>query len=206
MEEKRKQDLLELIGFIFLGIYIYILIIFISTNYVEGLLWMCYLGIPLMALGIFLKKPDIILSQIFILLIPDLLWSIDFFYRIFFGNTLLGIDNFFFTTPYLSRKILSLQHSITPLLGLTTLALLKPKKFSKALIISFFEILLVFLVNILFKFKEEINCLPTYKSCMFSDPSFLIPYPIFWIILESIFILISFLFIKFVYLKNNFFK
>ncbi len=202
MEEKTRENILELIGFVFAGIYIYILILFLSTSYYVGLLWICYLGIPLISMGIFLKNSNLVLSQAFLLLIPDLLWSIDFIYRLITGTTLLGIDNFFFTTNYLSRKILSLQHLLTPVLSLSALLLLKPKKFRKALIISFFEIFLVLLISLLFPFKEEINCLPTYTSCMFSDPSFLVPYPLFWLILESIFIFSAFCIIKY-FLKNS---
>ena len=202
MDENKRETLLYIIGFIFLAIYIYVLILFISCQYYLGLFWICYLGILLFSIGIFLKNSDLVLSQVFLLLIPDILWGIDFFYRISFGNTLLGIDNFFFTTNYFSRKILSLQHLITPILGLSALFLLKPKKFYKALIIGFVEIFLILLISLIFPFKEEINCLPTYKGCMFSDPSFLVPYPIFWLFVESLFILISFVILYFIFNKK----
>jgi hypothetical protein len=79
MNKKTKENTLKIIGFIFLGIYIYIFIGFVISKDLLGLFWMCYIGIFLITLGIFLKKPNLVLSQIFILLIPDLLWTLDFF-------------------------------------------------------------------------------------------------------------------------------
>jgi hypothetical protein len=193
MDEKKKENLLELIGFIFAGMYLYILILFLSSGYFLGLLWICYISIPLFALGIFLKKSNLILSQALLLLIPDLLWSIDFFYRLFTGSTLIGINNFFFTTSLLSRKILSLQHVLTPILTIIALSLIKIKKISTALIISLGELLIFLFLGFLIPSKAGINCLPSYESCLFFNPAFILPYPIFWLLIESCFILVTYL-------------
>jgi hypothetical protein len=128
MDQKKREDILEFIGFIFLGIYIYVFFLFISTNYIQFLFRGCYISILIITIGIFRKNSDLLLSQIFLILIPDLLWSIDFFSKLFFGNYLIGIDNSFFNLIPLSRKILSLHHILVPLLSLTALSLIKSSK------------------------------------------------------------------------------
>jgi hypothetical protein len=202
MDQKKKDNLLELIGFIFAGIYIYVLILFFSTNYIQGLFWGCYIGILIITISIFLKNSDLLCSQIFLILIPDLLWILDFFSQILFGNSIIGLDNSFFTSPFLSRKILSLHHLLTPILSLTALSLLRPpKKFSKSLLISFIELFLIFVISPYLNFKDNINCLPSSQGCILFNLPFYLPYALFWIMTTSFFILISFLLIKFVYFK-----
>ncbi len=204
MEERDRETYLYVVGFVFALIYLYVFSLFIFLdNYAIGLTWMCYLGILLITIGIFLKNSDIILSQVYLLLIPDLLWFIDFFYRLIFGYSLLGFDNFFFRTPYLERKILSLQHLVTPYLAIFSIYLLKPKKKLKPLLFSFIELIILFILGIfVFPVSEGINCLPDYNSCFFNRPlSFLNYqsagiYQLVWILIESFFLLTAFFLLR----------
>jgi hypothetical protein len=194
MEERDRETYLYVVGFVFALIYFYVFSLFIFIDdYAVGLTWMCYLGILFITIGIFLKNSDIILSQIYILLIPDLLWAIDFFYRLISGNSFLNLDNFFFTTAFLERKILSLQHLITPYLALFSIYLLKPKKKIFPLVLSFIELIIMFALGIfVLPASEGINCLPDYNSCFFNRPLAFLNYQFAWILVESFFVLTAF--------------
>jgi len=208
MDKKERETYLYIIGFVFVLIYLYILTIFILTEYVIGLTWMCYLGILFITIGIFLKNSDIILSQVYILLIPDFLWGIDFFYRLIFGYSLLNFDNFFFTSRPLWRKLLSLQHLITPYLAISSLYFLKIKKKKiKPLLISIFELIIIFILGIkVFPAKEGINCLPDYNSCFFSRSLPFLNYQFGWFLFELLFVIVAYFIInrlKFLFEKEN---
>lgn len=194
MEKRERETYLYVVGFIFALIYLYAFSLFtFIDNYSIGLTWMCYLGILFITIGIFLKNSDIILSQIYILLIPDLLWAIDFFYRLISGNSFLNLDNFFFTTAFLERKILSLQHLITPYLALFSIYLLKPKKKIFPLVLSFIELIIMFALGIfVLPASEGINCLPDFNSCFFKRPLPFLNYQIGWFLIESFFVLSAF--------------
>ncbi|NMB67049.1 hypothetical protein GYA25_03250 [Candidatus Woesearchaeota archaeon] len=198
MEERDRETYLYVVGFVFALIYFYVFSLFIFIDdYAVGLTWMCYLGILLITIGIFLKNSDIVLSQVYLLLIPDLLWLIDFFYTLIFGHSLLGFDNFFFRTPYLERKILSLQHLVTPYLAIFSLYLFKPKKKLRPLLFSFLELIVMFLLGIfVFPASEGINCLPDYNSCFFNRPLAFLNYQFGWILVESFFILTAFFILR----------
>jgi hypothetical protein len=196
MNKKTKENTLKIIGFIFLGIYIYIFIGFVISKDLLGLFWMCYIGIFLITLGIFLKKPNLVLSQIFILLIPDLLWTLDFFYRLLTNNSLFGFENFFFDTTQLSRKLLALQHTIVPFLSLFYIYLTRPKKLEKPLFISIIEIFFLLILSFIIPPSKGINCLPYVSSCFSFPNPFPLPYPLIWFIIMILFSLISYFSIK----------
>ena len=176
---QKKNILFYGIGFLLSLVFIYIFVFFAYYNFYIGLLWACYIGIFLMIIGIFFKKSNLILSQIIILLVLDLFWISDFFYRFTKGTSLFGINNYFFGGT-LPNQILSFQHIVTPILALSALALIKIKKDYKALWISFIEIIGFFILGFIIPSKYGINCLPISKTCFsFVFPEF-IPYPLIW--------------------------
>ena len=176
---QKKNILFYGIGFLLSLVFIYIFVFFAYYNFYIGLLWACYVGIFLMIIGIIFKKPNLILSQIIILLGLDLFWAFDFFYRLIMGTSLFEINNYFFGGDLL-HKILSFQHIVTPILAISALALIKIKKDYKALWISFIEIIGFFILGFIIPAKYGINCLPISKTCVsFVFPEF-IPYPLIW--------------------------
>ena len=139
-----------------------------------------------MGIGILTRNDLLILSQFNILAIPLLIWVIDFFYIYFFGNSLLGITDYFFIEGPLIGKIISSQHLFTIPLILYTLYLLKIKT-RKAHIVSFIEVTLIFLFSRLFSnFDENINCV--FKPCM--NLPYFHYYPLVWFIV--LFIMVYF--------------
>jgi hypothetical protein len=161
-----------------------------------GLFWICYTVLPLIIIGILLKKPNLILSQLIIIMIPDLLWIADFIGIVLTGNSFLGVSKYFFEPGSLFKKILTLQHFYLVPLSILALGILKVDKIRlKLLLISFAELIGFFILGFILPAQYGINCLPTSATCTsFVFPK-IIPYPLIWVIAEFSFVLISFLII-----------
>jgi hypothetical protein len=194
MNKKNKDIALFIIAFFLSVIFLYIIFLFVPSDWV-GLFWGCYIGVFIILVGVILKKPELVLSQIIILLIPDLIWDIDFFYRLITGIPLFGVNNYFFGNSSLVNRILSLQHLFTPILAIGALALMKVKRNYKILLVSFAEIFALFLLGFLLPAERGINCLPTPETCvLFQAPKFL-PYPLVWFAISFSFIILSYCFL-----------
>lgn len=78
MKQNNKDIILYSIAIILLTILTISLAIgfLIDKNYVK-IFWMCYLLMVIVPMGIFFKKPNLILSQVVILLVPNFFWSLD---------------------------------------------------------------------------------------------------------------------------------
>src|SRR3989338_4012560 len=114
MNNKNKTIILRLIGayFLLLGITAILRSLYIGAPY--QILYACYIGAILIGVGILTKKSIIILSQIYILAIPLLIWDIDFIHWIIFKTPLWGItDYFFFDISANLDKFITLQHLYT---------------------------------------------------------------------------------------------
>lgn len=192
MKEKTKNVVLYLIASIFAVFLICAFIFYFNSQLYKGLLWICYPVLTLIIIGIFLKKSNLILSQVIIIMIPDLLWIIDFVGILITGNSLLGIAKYFFYEGSLLKKMITLQHLFTLPLSIWALSLIKIKKNHKVLLISFAE-LFFFLILGMFPAMGGINCFPAAATCT----SFIFPeivsYPLLWLIVEFSFVLISYL-------------
>jgi hypothetical protein len=145
----------------------------------EGVLWLCYIGIILIGIGMSMRKPELIASQLNILAIPLVVWTIDFFHFLLTGNELLGVTSYFFDSSFpISSRMISLQHIFTVPVSLYALYKLKPEKMSNSLRISLIQMILAFAVTMLLTGRESnINCV--YESCMNLGIGFL-PYQIAW--------------------------
>ena len=192
MKEKSKKIILYLIAGIFLFFLSCAIIFYFQFKLYIGLLWICYTAITIIILGIILKKPSLILSQVIILTFFDIFWIIDFFYMLITGNSFLGITNYFFDNNFLLKKILTLQHIFTIPLSVVALSLIKVKKNNKIILMSFAEIIFFYLLSFLLPPEYGINCLPISTFCTsFVFPKS-IPYPLIWLVLLSSFSIISY--------------
>jgi len=79
----------------------------------DGILWFCYAGLMLMGIGVLGRKPNLILSQLNILVIPLIFWNIDFFAFLINGESLFGIVDYFFEVGPIISRIITLQHLFT---------------------------------------------------------------------------------------------
>ncbi len=80
--------------------------------------WFCYAGMFLIGIGLLGHEKALVQSQLYLFLIPDLVWTLDFASYFIQGETILGITDYFFEPAPLSAKIVSLTHIATIPLGL----------------------------------------------------------------------------------------
>jgi len=138
-----------IIGIYFLFIGSLAIAVSIYEGNFSSIFWICYLGLILSGLGILLKRVDILESQLNILLIPLLVWNIDFYATLFWGISPFGVTDYFFIGTFSISKFVSLQHLTTIPLGIFALYLFQYKKRS-ALKVSFIQIILIFICPELF--------------------------------------------------------
>ncbi len=203
MKEGNKRIILSAIAGIFILTVILVYYSFIAQGAYSSLLWMCYIAMIIMAVGIIQRKSNLIVSQMMILLIPDLLWIIDFFSILITGNSLLGVSKYFFVgNRTILQEILSLQHFYTIPLSLWALSIIKIKRNYKPLIISSAEIVILFFLSLfifpLIHVDSAINCLPNSIGCTFMQFTPLIPYPIMWLMISLSFVIVSYFAIIFI--------
>lgn len=178
----KKRILINFIGVIFLvlGIGAVVNTIYRNTIYDVGLapvLWFCYIGMILLGIGVLRKDSYLVMTQFNIIAIPLLVWNFDFYYRVFAGNSLLGVVDYYFTPGPLIGKIISSQHLFTIPLVLLVIYLLGVKR-NDAWKMSFFEMTVIFVVTrFATTVEENVNCV--FKNCANFDFGFL-PYWIEW--------------------------
>jgi hypothetical protein len=93
-----------------------------------------------------------------------ILWTIDFSYVFFVGSPFLGITDYLFLPGPLMDKLVSLQHLFTLPFAILGLYLIKIKR-NDVWIISYMEMMIIFIVSRLFTAREyNVNCV--YDNCM----------------------------------------
>lgn len=190
---KNIEELFPIAGilFIILGLLAYYQ--GFQTSGLASILWFSYTTLILVGIGILIKNPYLIASQINIIFIPYIVWNIDFFYVLLTGNNLLGLTNYFFTPRPLLSQIITLQHLF--IIPVSILALyfmrLKRKDFWK---ISFMQVILFFFLIRILNPEENINCI--FQNCLPFGIQ-IVPYEVTWFTSYIIMILFTnFLLVK----------
>ena len=161
---KNKSIYLDLIGILFLclGILSVINSIFILHN-PNQLLWFCYWGLIIAGIGMITRNDFLIASQLNILIVPFIIWNIDFFYNLIIRLPLLGLTDYFFISAWNLGKVLSLQHIITVPLALFGLYKIGIKR-KDAWKMSIIQIVLFYLLTILITSPlQNVNC--AFRAC-----------------------------------------
>jgi len=178
--DKLRKNIINLIGAIVL--FVGILGIFNSFYFDRAydLFWFCYLGSILLGIGIIFRNITLIKSQFYILIIPDIIWSIDFLVHLIRGKSIFGIVDYFFVETRWIVKIVSLQHIYSiPLVILAVFLIGKAiKTENRALLMSFIQITFTYLATTIFTPPEaNINC--AYRLCgsIVLSPNY---YPLLW--------------------------
>ena len=174
----KSRTIINSIGIIFLifGISAIINTILNIEKGFAPILWLSYICLILLAIGVLRKDSSLIASQITIIGIPYLLWNIDFFYQLITKSSLLGITDYLFKSVPITDKIISLQHIFNLPLSLIALHLIKLKR-TDFWIISAMQITIAFIISRLTTtYKENVNCV--YHNC--ANFSFGLPYPLEW--------------------------
>src|SRR3989338_4767924 len=110
MNSKTKNIILTTLGIIY--ILLGLISFYNAIKYTEtaGILWFSYVAFFLIGIGILTRKSWLIASQLNIILIPYIIWNIDFLYVLITGNSLWGITNYFFVQRPLLSQIITSQH------------------------------------------------------------------------------------------------
>jgi len=187
-----KKERILLIFTIILSLTLLLIIIhFLQIKEYLSLLWMCYIGLTLIIIGIIKRNSNLILSQVIILLIPNIIWTIYFIIGQF-TNTTIGISENFINLATLPLAILSLLHIYTIVFALIALAIIKLKRSYKALLISFIEVVIIFIIMVLIPGNPGVNCWPTPVNCASITLPEFIPYPIFLLLSAFTFVIVSY--------------
>ncbi len=184
-----KKDLfLKVIGVLYLiwGVASVMNTIFGNTG-LAPILWMSYIGMFLLGIGILRRDSFLIASQINILAIPYLLWTIDFFYALINGVTLFNIVDYFFVPGPLIGKIIGLQHLVTIPISLYAIYLIGLKR-KDAWKLSFVQLVIVFFATLLLTSPDSnVNCV--FETCTNFD--FGVYYPLEWFVSYFLMVLIT---------------
>lgn len=179
----KNNNILIIMGIFFIALGVLAIAMAIRSSAPYLILWMCYLSLLLIGISILRRNPVLLVSQLNILTIPLLLWTIDFFALVIYKSSFFGIVDYFFKENLLARFI-SFQHVFT--LPLSYYALSKMKKSPRhknIWLISFFQLVIIFIiVHLLTQPSENVNCV--YYSCI--NVVFGSYYPVLWFILGLI--------------------
>jgi hypothetical protein len=205
MENKIKEIIIYAIATLLTIDLLGGIVFYFTSRIYVGLLWICYPALTLIVLGILYKKSNLILSQLMLIMVPDLLWIADFIGILITGNSFLGVASYFFEPSSLLRKLVTSQHLFTIPLSILALSIIKTDKVkSKLLLISFAELMGFFTLGFILPAQYGINCLPASAGCTSFIFSKAIPYPLMWIIVEFSFVLISYLILSYLpFIRNK---
>lgn len=145
---------------------------------ISGILWFSYTTLFLVGLGILTRSSYLIGSQLNIIIIPYIVWNIDFFYVLLTGNSLWGITDYFFLPRESLAQLISLQHIFIIPIAFLALYFIKFKRkdFWKLSVIQI--TVFYFLIRILAAEERNVNC--SFQNCLKNlpiDPSI---YPFVW--------------------------
>ncbi|MFH1151499.1 MAG: hypothetical protein V1788_00015 [Nanoarchaeota archaeon] len=180
MNKKQKLILLDILGVFFLFWGIVAISLSMYNQNPTQILYMCYLGLVLIGVGILTKRSFIIMSQVYILAIPLIVWDIDFLHWLILNKPLFGITNYFFAEGHsLLGKIISLQHLFTVPIAVYAASLIGIKR-KDAWKWSFIQIILVYIFVSLFTPSDiNINCV--FNPCI--NIYFGLPYRLTWFLI-----------------------
>lgn len=196
---KYKDYFLNFFGVLLLTLGILAVYNSINTGLAFQIFWMCYISLILMGVGILSRNSFLVMSQIYILTIPLLIWNIDFFHWLIFDRALWGITDYFFVNPTFNLgKIVSLQHIYSVPLAVYCVYLIRRKR-NDEWKLSLVQSTLIFFISFLFTPKYlNINCV--FKKCI--DISLGLPHQMNWFIIYFSTILVTaFIFNKILFLK-----
>ena len=109
------------VGLILVGVFAIGYNLFLGNF--DAILWFCYLSLIITGFGIVAENGDVIVTQLNILTIPALIWTVDFAFMLA-GHSPFGITTYFWGEGLIA-KIISLQHLVTVPLAFYCLSIVK---------------------------------------------------------------------------------
>jgi hypothetical protein len=198
---REKEATLLVIGFLLFAFGFFGILNQAFLEDIGGVFWLCYTALILMGIGILRKNDFLITSQLNLLAIPLIVWTVDFFYFLISGASKFGIVDYLFSDRTLLSTIVSTQHLFTLPLGLICLWLIGLKR-KDSWVISAYEILLIYVITILFT-SERLNINCVYESCVDLGFSMSGIYALWWFV--SMFVMVfvtNFVLVKIFYKKK----
>ena len=165
MNKKQKSAVLNFLGIFFLAIGL----LAMANSFIRRdpfqVLYFCYIGLVLIGVGTLTRKSYIIMSQVYILAIPLIIWGIDFLHYLIFRSPLWGITDYFFQNlHFLPDRLITLQHLFTIPLAIYAASLIGVKR-KDAWEWSIVQITILYFVIFLFSPPQlNINCV--FTSCV----------------------------------------
>ncbi len=169
-----------------IGAYLFVLGILAIVNSIihpeiANFLWLCYISLLVIGLGMLLRNSRLITLQLNIIFLPILVWNVDFFYRLLSGEQLWGITEYLFEGGLNSLgNFITLQHIYILPLAIYTIYKLGLRS-KKIWIFSFVEIITLFVLGVLFTpVESNTNCI--FSSCVNFITITGIQYQIVWFV------------------------
>jgi len=193
MNKDYIEKIFQVIGFLFIILGIFAYYNGFQNSGLAGVLWFSYTALFIIGIGMLTRNPYLIGSQINIVLLPYIVWNLDFFYVLITSESLWGITNYFFASRPISSQIITLQHLFIIPVSLVSLYFIKLKRndfWKLSLIWVSISFLLIRIINPV----ENINCV--FENCLPFQITF-IPYPFVWFLSYiAIILLTNFLLVK----------
>ena len=195
----RKKKIIEYaakISFVITAVTFLLSAVFltISQNYYL-MLWVCPVAISLIFLGMIKKNPNLILSQVIIILVPNLIYFISAIIELITGTQILNTENF--GARNFLEKIIYLQHIYILFAGLIFLAYIGAKNKSHKIIVAIITIqlsTLYILTKFLVPTTMNVNCV--HQGCLkFSANISPVPYDLALQLFVILMIVFSYFFI-----------
>lgn len=194
-----KYRILSFLGFLLILIGFVAVLNSFYAGRPFNVLWFSYFTLFFVGWGILKKSSFITQGQTNVILIPHLIWIIDFFYVAIFSKNLWGATEYLFKQTSLISNFVSLSHLI--ILPIAFFALYVLGTNTKSLLFSTIEILLVFTLTFLLTSPEKnINCI--YTSC-FQLPFEFSNYFLAWWVLILLMTILSYLFLLLIFPKKR---
>lgn len=144
----------------------------------HDVFWSCYLGMFLIGVGLLAHERTLVQSQLYILFIPDLIWSLDFMTHLISGTSVFGLVDYFFNPGPISARLVSLQHLTTVPLGVYFFYKWGITR-APVWVLSWFQLLLLYVfIRFLTPASVNVNC--AYRLCGAAMSTSL--YPLWWIV------------------------
>jgi hypothetical protein len=115
MNKRYKDRVLSICGIFCLVWWLMIAAYWISVGEPFHLLWLCDLTLLITGIGILIKSPIMLSSQLVGTLPIQIAWNLDFWLRIISGSKVFGFTEYMFSTSHPAEvKILSTFHVFLP--------------------------------------------------------------------------------------------
>lgn len=163
MERNRGNVILTSMGIVYLALSIIAIFNAFYYHRPHQVFWFCYTGMFLIGIGFLGHERTLIQTQLYLLLIPDAVWTVDFLSYLIQGESALGIVDYFFAPAPWSAKIVTLQHLTTIPLGIYFFYHRGIVRKPLWIIVWFQLVLLYGLTRFATEVEENVNCI--YAPC-----------------------------------------